>query len=109
MTFRFPHPGNATVAIQRCGYARFVDPRTGDESFTRRLGTGFYPRWHLYAKETANDLILNLHLDQKKPSYGVGHAHSGEYEGQTVEDEARRIAAQFHSLPPRRFAESLLL
>lgn len=86
-----PRPANTTVAVQRCGYARFRDPRTGQESYTLRLGSGFYPRWHLYAEERADELVLNLHLDQKKPSYGVGHAHSGEYEGAIVETETLRL------------------
>ncbi len=81
------------MAIQRCGYARFVDPRTGEESYVRRMGTGFYPRFHLYVEERGHELVLKLHLDQKQPSYGVGHKHSGEYEGPTVETEARRISA----------------
>ncbi len=93
MTIRLSRPANTLVAIQRCGYARFRDPRTGDESFTRRLGTGFYPRFHLYVEERGDQLLLKLHLDQKQPSYGVGHKHSGEYEGLTIETEARRISA----------------
>ncbi len=84
-------PSNSLVAIQRCGYAQFRDPRTGEFSFTRRLGNGFYPRFHLYVDERADRLVLKLHLDQKRPSYGTGHAHSGEYEGSTVEQEANRI------------------
>lgn len=93
MTIRVARPANTQVAIQRCGYARFVDPRTGEESFVRRLGVGFYPRFHLYVEERGHELALNLHLDQKKPSYGVGHKHSGEYEGLTVEREAERMRA----------------
>lgn len=93
MKVRVPRPANSAVAIQRSGYASFRDPRTGEFSYVRRLGTGFYPRFHLYLEERGNELVLNLHLDQKKPSYGVGHMHSGEYDGQTVEREAARIVA----------------
>lgn len=94
MKFTIPRPSNTTVAIQRCGYARFIDPRTGQESYTRRLGSGFYPRFHLYVEERSNEVVLNLHLDQKQPSYGAGHAHSGEYEGSTVATEAARVRSQ---------------
>lgn len=94
MKLRVPRPSNTLVAIRRCGYAQFRDPRSGDESFTRRLGTGFYPRFHLYVEEHDDMLVLNLHLDQKQPSYGVGHMHSGEYDGPTVENEAARIVPQ---------------
>jgi hypothetical protein len=94
MKIRAPRPANTLVAIQRCGYAQFRDPRSGDFSYTRRLGTGFYPRFHLYVEEREDVLVLNLHLDQKQPSYGVGHMHSGEYDGPTVETEAARIVSQ---------------
>jgi hypothetical protein len=93
MVIRLPRPANVGVAIQRCGYARFRDPRTGQESYTRRLGSGFYPRFHLYVEERSNEVVLSLHLDQKQPSYGAGHAHSGEYEGEMIETEARRLTS----------------
>lgn len=91
MTIRVPNPGNSRVAIQRCGYASFRDPRTGEESYTRRLGSGFYPRFHLYVEDRGSELALKLHLDQKRPTYIRGKAHSGEYDGATVEQEGRRI------------------
>ena len=50
-----------------------------------------YPRFHLYLKTKDEDLIFNLHLDQKRPIYKGTPAHSGEYEGETVEKEAERI------------------
>lgn len=85
-------PSNSRVALQRAGYASFRDPRTGHDSYVRRLGAGFYPRFHLYAEERGDVLFLNLHLDQKQPSYGGGsHAHSGEYEGSIVEQEMQRL------------------
>jgi len=93
MIIKAPHPGNVTVAIQRCGYARFIDRRGDRPSYTRRLGTGFYPRFHLYVEEKGEMIILKLHLDQKQPTYIRGHAHSGEYEGETVEREAARLQA----------------
>lgn len=92
MTIRIPKPSNTHVAIQRCGYAFFRDPKTGQSSYTRRLGSGFYPRFHLYVEEQTQELVLKLHLDQKRPSYGAGHAHSGEYEGELVEQELKRVA-----------------
>lgn len=95
MTLRLPRPSNTRVAIQRCGYAEFRDPKTGDWSYTRRLGTGFYPRFHLYIEERESEILLKLHLDQKHPSYGTGHQHSGEYEGETIEQEAERIRRNF--------------
>lgn len=78
--------------IRRAGYAEFRDPNTGEVSYVRRLQPGvFYPRFHAYLKEQAGGMAVSLHLDQKKPSYGVGHAHSGEYDGAVVAREAVRI------------------
>ncbi len=62
-------------------------PMPGDESYVRRLGRDFYPRFHVYV----NVDNLNLHLDQKKASYEGSHAHAGEYDSGLVEDEGRRI------------------
>lgn len=65
---------------------------TGSElSFVRPLLGKEYPRFHLYIKEEKDGLSLSLHLDQKKPSYKGTSAHSGEYEGGVVEEEAKRI------------------
>ncbi|MBU1126605.1 MAG: hypothetical protein ABH826_05590 [Patescibacteria group bacterium] len=82
---------NPLVILRKAGYAPFIDPKTGSESFTLRLTANFYPRFHLYLNEKDDDLIFSLHLDQKKPSYGTNHMHSGEYDGPTVEREMTRI------------------
>ena len=50
-----------------------------------------YPRFHIYLKKDDEDLIFNLHLDQKKPIYKGTAAHAGEYEGEAVEKESERI------------------
>jgi hypothetical protein len=82
---------NPLAVLRKAGYAPFRDPQTGDESFIIRLTPEFYPRFHLYVENNPPTVSFNLHLDQKKPSYGQGHAHSGEYEGSTVEKEMERI------------------
>ena len=64
----------------------------------RQVGRNDYPRFHLYIKEAssqkpdARSYHISLHLDQKKPSYPGAHAHSAEYDGSVVSDEAARIA-----------------
>lgn len=64
----------------------------GETSYVRRLSrTQHYPRFHLYLNETADQIIFNLHLDQKHASYEGSSAHSGEYDGETVKAEAERI------------------
>ncbi len=93
MDIRFPKSrvNNPLAILRKAGYAPFTDPKTGSESFTLRLTAEFYPRFHLYLNEDGEDIIFSLHLDQKKPSYGTNHMHSGEYDGPTVEKEADRI------------------
>ena len=72
--------------IRRSGYG-LVNDRSRETSFSRRLAGGFYPRFHVYL----NGQIINLHLDQKQASYEGYAKHSGEYEGEAVENEAVRI------------------
>ena len=50
-----------------------------------------YPRFHIYLKIEGEDLIFNLHLDQKKPVYKGAPAHAGEYDSEIVKKEAERI------------------
>ncbi|MFA5946692.1 MAG: hypothetical protein WC813_01570 [Patescibacteria group bacterium] len=82
---------NPLAVLRKAGYSPFRDPQTGEESFVIRLTPEFYPRFHLYVEGDASSVSFNLHLDQKKPSYGEGHAHSGEYDGPTIEKEMARI------------------
>jgi len=78
--------------IRRCGYGEIRDYRSGETSYARRLSSGFYPRFHLYINnEGPDETVLNLHLDQRQTRYEGQTAHSGEYDGELVENEARRI------------------
>jgi len=76
---------NIIAFMRNAGFTPFYD------SYTRVLGSGGYPRFHIYIDELDEKYVLNLHLDQKRPSYGTETAHSGDYEGKAVEDEADRI------------------
>ncbi len=58
-----------------------------------------YPRFHLYSKVEGENLIFNLHLDQKKPIYKGSPAHAGEYKGEIVEKEVKRVK-EILSSPP---------
>lgn len=92
MIIRIPKPSfQPDVVLRRAGYAPFTDPKSGEFSYIRRLGTNFYPRFHLYVDQEADGLRLNLHLDQKQASYQGFRKHSGEYDGSTVEAEAERL------------------
>ena len=85
---------SARNLVRRCGYGEIRDFRSGETSYTRTLGAALYPRFDLYInKESDEGLILNLHLDQKQTRYEGQRAHSGEYEGELVENEVGRIRA----------------
>jgi len=84
---------SAEFLIRRCGYGLVRDPRASEVSYSRRLGGGIYPRFHLYVN-SENPLILNLHLDQKQASYEGSSAHSGDYDSEIVQKEAQRIYNQ---------------
>lgn len=67
------------------------DDKRSELIFIRPIKKNDYPRFHLYMKTEKENLILSLHLDQKRPVYKGVSAHSGEYEGEVLEKEAERI------------------
>ncbi|MEK9158839.1 MAG: hypothetical protein AAB673_02460 [Patescibacteria group bacterium] len=85
--------------LRRCGYAEFNDPNTGHISYVRRLSSNFYPRYHVYATKEETQVIIDLHVDQKQPSYKGSHMHAGEYDGELVEREVERIKELLNSKP----------
>jgi len=86
---------NVKMEVRRSGYALIYDRRRGVESFVRRLGSGHYPRFHLYINDDGRNLIFNLHLDQKKASYAGYNMHNAEYDDSLVEDEVNRLKSFF--------------
>lgn len=83
---------NVYNLIRKIGYHfQEKDEKNQELIFVRRLNGSDYPRFHLYIKKEEEILFFDLHLDQKKPSYKGVHAHSGEYEGEIIENEAERI------------------
>lgn len=83
---------NVYNLVRKAGY-RFQekDEKNQELIFVRLLERSGYPRFHLYIKKVEEILIFDLHLDQKKPVYKGIPAHSAEYEGEIVENEAERI------------------
>ena len=77
--------------LRRAGYAYIRDRRSGQDSFSRRLGGGFYPRFHIYFSQDSDKIIFNLHLDQKQASYAGAHKHNAEYGGELVGAEITRL------------------
>ncbi len=82
---------NIVNLAHQIGYINIDTTDYNKFSMVRKLTYQNYPRFHIYLKEAGDKLIFNLHLDQKAPIYKGVHAHSGEYEGPIIEDEADRI------------------
>ena len=76
---------------KKIGYTNLDAINHNEFSMVRKLAMNNYPRFHIYLKQAGDRYTFNLHLDQKQPSYKGSHAHSGEYDGPVVEDEADRI------------------
>ena len=82
---------NTRTLLQHCGY-HFTGIFKGEPGFARRLSRNQYPQFHIYVnKDDAQELILNLHFDAKRPSYSGSSMHSGEYETEIVKEEAERV------------------
>lgn len=91
MKFRIETSAYNLSSVHRAiGYYPLGYTPQGELNCVRSLG-GDYPRFHAYIKEEGDGLLFSLHLDQKRPSYGRETAHSGDYESETVQDEAARI------------------
>lgn len=93
MKFIIKNTGENIVNLARkIGYY-FLKEEKDELSFVRPLERTGFPRFHLYVKESPDnqELIFNLHLDQKRPIYKGAPAHSAEYEGKVVENETERI------------------
>jgi hypothetical protein len=86
---------NARTLIRRAGYGEHYDARSQETSYARRLGDNVFPKFHAYIAEREGGVEVSLHLDQKQPSYGASHMHSGEYDGPLIEKELQRIRDVF--------------
>jgi hypothetical protein len=86
---------NPSQMLRRAGYAFLVDRRTGQESYAMHLGSGRYPRLHMYVSEQGDEVSFNLHLDQKQTSYAGSSRHNAEYDGEVVAGEIERLRRLF--------------
>lgn len=84
-------PHNPEQFLRRAGYGFIHDRRSGHDSFVRRLTRDHYPRLHMYVGQEDEVIVFNLHLDQKRPSYGGSHAHNAEYDSPVVKSEIDRL------------------
>jgi len=90
MKFVLKGPFKENIYSLMRGVGYFFQGEKDEELAFSRPARG-YPRFHIYLKKEGNDLILNLHLDQKKPSYKGTPAHSAEYKDTPVKEEKERI------------------
>lgn len=91
MKLLLPKPDtNLRVWMRRAGYAE-VPGAKGVTSYSRRLGSSPFPRFHCYLDDLGSQWTINLHLDMKAATYEGSHTHSGEYDGVQVEQEAQRL------------------
>ena len=91
---------NAVKIMRRCGYKPWRDPRAGTESFIRRQGGGYYPRFHVYVRyDDASIPTVDLHMDWRRPMHKKGIRSYEDAESDTVQQEAKRIAEILDSIP----------
>ncbi len=101
MRFVIQKTGENLLGLARkAGYIPQKSTDSGEMAFIRPIQRDF-PRFHLYVKEVPEGFNFNLHLDQKKPSYGRETAHSGEYEGELVSAESARIKQLLTKAEPK--------
>ncbi len=91
MTLRLNNLGyNPTDLARKLGYQPLRYTEKGELNCVRPLG-GDFPRFHIYAKLDPEILTINLHLDQNRMSHEGTSAHGGDYESDTVKQEAERV------------------
>ncbi len=82
---------NSASVLRRAGYA-FKARGKDSLSFVRAFGKSGYPRFHIYAYSKEKEMIIYLHLDQRKETYGKAKRHHGEYgDTKILREEAERI------------------
>jgi len=83
---------NIINLMRKIGYYS-LQKKDPELSFIKPLERNGYPRFHIYLKTNREneEIVFNLHLDQKRPVYKTAHDHAAEYEGRVVEKEAERI------------------
>lgn len=93
MQFIIPNRLNSIQrnVMRQCGYFENYDKQNEEVSYIRSLGRGNYPRFHIYIKISGDNLIFNIHIDQKQASYKGYNAHSAEYDSEIVRQETARV------------------
>lgn len=88
MKFNIQNTGtNPLHLMRRLGY----HPHKNKDSYARRLSNSEFPRFHVYLSSKNNELQVSIHIDQKAACYENHTAHSGDYDGELLEQEKQRI------------------
>ena len=95
--FQGPLSDNGRNILRRLSYGE-QRTRAGQISYTKRVTSERFPRYHVYIEEIPTGLQVNLHVDQKEASYEGTSAHAGEYDGALVEQEMDRITTFIETL-----------
>ncbi len=77
--------------MELTGYTTVHFQREGEFSIVRPLKKSGYPRFHLYGTQQNSTIILNLHLEQEKPSFESVDGHTGDADSPAVKEEMERI------------------
>lgn len=82
---------NPVNLMRRAGYS--FQRHEGEEmSFIRPLARAGFPRFHAFVRLEGTSLLISIHLDQKKETYGSSTRHHGEYEDEgALREEIERI------------------
>jgi len=82
---------NPAIILRSAGY--IFQQYTADKkmSFIRPLSRNGFPRFHIYAQTKNRSILINIHLDQRKNTYGKSIRHHGKYDGEILQNEAKRI------------------
>ena len=92
MEFRIRGPFKNTIynLMRYIGY-HFVGKSGRELNFVRSVAGNAFPRFDVYLTVEGEEILFDLHIDQKRPIYSGTVAHAGEYQGAVVEKEASRI------------------
>ncbi len=90
-----PLTENVLTVMRRAGYS-FQKNEGAEQAWVRVLGSSGYPRFHIYTRQEKMTLLVNIHLDHKKHTYGEDTRHHADYqESPPLAEEVRRLLTCF--------------
>lgn len=82
---------NPRNVMRSAGYKPWRNPMTGQESYIKRTGASYYPRFHILLKQDDNGLVIDLHFDARRPLHKKGVKSYEDSESPVVQAEAERV------------------